>query len=401
MNSELQTTKDWANTAFDKFEASLNGEKNSFFHPLRKKALSSLVKQDLPSKKNEAWKYTRADVVRSVSANSNLDFDSASLSELDFSTLKDSHKLIFVNGKFVEAMSSYSPEDGVVVRALSDVMSDDGSHDLVNLEKYIGKIANHDDDAFVALNTAFATEGAYISVAKNKKISKPVELIFATTEEASNHSSHPRVVIVGETGSEANIIERFVSFGSTEYMTTVVTEIALAENTNFNHYKLQLESDSAYHVSHVYADIKSNSCLKTFQFAFGGSTVRNEVWPVIDGEGVWAHLYGLSVLRDKQHVDNYTVINHSKPNSESNELYKGIYADKSRGIFNGTIIVEQDAQKTNAIQSNQSLLLSSDATSISRPQLKIWADDVKCTHGATIGQLDEDGLFYLLSLIHI
>ena len=232
---------------------------------------------------------------------------------------------------------------------------------------------------------------------KNVSLDKPIQLLYLSTRSQNECTQQVRNLVIAGENSCAALVEVCAGLCDATYFSNAVSEFAISEGANFSHTKIQLESENAYHVASSYIEQGKSSVFSTAVFSFGGKLVRNEIWPTLSGEGISSTFNGLSVLDNEQHVDNFTVVDHAMPHCESNELFKGVFGDKSKGAFSGTIIVRQDAQKTNAIQSNNSILLSTEASCDSRPQLKIYADDVRCTHGATVGQLDEQALFYLRS----
>ena len=369
----------------------LNGPVSPEF---RKQAFDSFSALGLPSTKQEDWKYTNVSELakRKFKTPSSKEFKSDEVNSFIFDEYKGA-RLVFLNGRFDESLSSFAElPKGVVVSSISEALKGD-SKDIV--QERLGKLASTKEEAFVALNTAFLTDGTFIKISKNVKLDEPVQILQITTKDEEDINANLRVLVVAEEGAEANIIERFVGLSSKAYFTSSVAEFSIAPNANVKHVRLQEEGEKAYHYSSIHLYQERDSHFETHTFSLGGKLVRNEIRPVLDGENIMSVLNGLSILSDEQHVDNFTIIDHAKPHSESSELYKGIYADKSNGVFSGQIIVREDAQKTNAFQANNSLLLSNDAKVETRPQLKIWADDVRCSHGATIGQLDDDALFYL------
>ncbi|MCX6625587.1 MAG: Fe-S cluster assembly protein SufD [Acidobacteria bacterium] len=257
---------------------------------------------------------------------------------------------------------------------------------------HLGRYASIEANPFVALNTANLTDVFVVEIEDGAVVTEPVRIAFHTDGAAA---VHPRVLILAGRNSQASVIEEYS--GSGRYFTNAVTEIVAAENATLDHYKLQQESPEAYHVGTVQMHQGRNTNVTTFSLSFGGALVRNDINGVLDDENGECTMNGLFLTGDQQHVDHHTMLDHAKPHCRSREYYRGILGGSSTGVFNGKIIVRQDAQKTDAIQSNKNLLLSKDATINTKPQLEIWADDVRCTHGATVGQLDEEARFYLRS----
>ena len=398
MSTDSPDIQKWCLDNFRSFEQALNGQANSSMHELRKDALQRFSEVGFPTPREEAWKYTNiTPVVKEGFALAKADAHVPGRSEIDRFTIAglSGCALVFVNGLLVKELSTWAElPAGVVVENLAAAMQSDREN---LIEQHLAKYAGIAEHAFAAYNTAFVKDGALIRVARDTRVVAPIQLIFITTEGAGRVAVHPRVLVIAEEQSEVSLTETYVSLDNTEAFTSAVTEVVLAEGAAVDHYRFQLENKNSYHVSGIYAQQARNSRFRTFSFNFGGRLVRNEVSPVLNGTGAECQLDGISVLNGEQHCDNYTVIDHAEPHCESHENYKGIYNGKSRGVFCGTIIVRPDAQKTNAIQNNQSVLLSDQASVDSKPQLKIWADDVKCTHGATVGQLDEQAMFYLRS----
>ncbi|MCB0346798.1 MAG: Fe-S cluster assembly protein SufD [Bdellovibrionales bacterium] len=393
----------WSAAGFQSFERGLNGQANAPLHALRKRAFGQFEKVGFPSTKNEDWKYTNIAKISDHSfALPPLEYDAAQAAELlGAATLseKPAAKLVFINGRYAAELSEASElPAGLKVKSIAQTLKDSaGDPDRTLIESSLGSVASYEHESFVALNTAFVTDGALVIVEAGAVVTAPVELIFVTTSDAQNGLSNSRVFVSMGDNSKASLLECYIGAADTEYLANSVFEAHVSESAVLEHTRLQLESKSAYHVSAVCAAQASSSKFTSNCFSVGGKIVRNNASSVLRGEEIVAAFNGLSVLGGDQHVDNNTLLDHAKPNSESHELYKGIYGDKSRGVFSGTIIVRPDAQKTNAFQSNSGLLLSDDAAFDTKPQLKIWADDVKCSHGATVGQLDDESMFYLRS----
>ncbi|MGH8309983.1 MAG: Fe-S cluster assembly protein SufD, partial [Steroidobacteraceae bacterium] len=244
---------------------------------------------------------------------------------------------------------------------------------------------------------ALFTDGAYIHVPAHTVLERPIHVLFISTGATNGHSamSHPRVLVVLDDDSQAAVVESYAGPDGARYFTNVVTEIALGAHAVLDHYKLQRESAEAYHVGSIYLRAARSANCTSHSISVGGALVRNDVMAVLAGEGGECTLNGLYLADGQRHVDNHTTIDHAMPHCDSREIYKGILADRARGVFNGKIIVRPDAQKTDAKQTNKALLLSDDAQINTKPQLEIFANDVKCTHGAAVGQLDEDAIFYL------
>ena len=262
------------------------------------------------------------------------------------------------------------------------------------IDVYFNKVASK-DDSLTTLNTAFSREGAYIYIPKNKMPKKPVEIIHFSTGNETALLLQPRSLIIVEENAELQVIERHQSLTANEVLTNSVTEIFAAKSAILDYYKVQNDLSSASLIDNTYINQKSKSAVSVHTFSFGGKLTRNNLNFYQNGEYIDSTLKGVTILGEKQLVDHHTLVHHIEPNCESHQDYKGIYGENSTGVFNGKIIVDKIAQKTNAFQQNNNILISDKATINTKPQLEIFADDVKCSHGCTIGQLDEEALFYL------
>lgn len=399
MTSDNNSKEGWVSKGFQNFESQLNGEKSAPLHTLRKAALESFANLGFPIAGTEEWKYTNISFL--AKENFIVPNIKQTVSVADERIKKalineDFDRVVFVDGLYSKELSRFTESGKVKIGSIKELQKSAEQTELKDkINGQFAKNASINNNNFAALNTAFLNDGAYLYLPKNEVLAKPLQFIFLSSEKLSDALITPRVVIVAEEGAEAKIIETYLSNSANKYLTNSVVEVSLGENAHVDHYKISMESDSATHIYGLHVRQAARSNFRTHFFTFGGALVRNEAHYLIDGEHCNSTLNGLTVLSGLQHVDNFTVLDHAMPNCESIERFKGIYSDKSKGVFTGTIIVRQDAQKTNAIQSNQSVLLSNDASIETRPQLKIWADDVKCTHGATVGQLDEEALFYI------
>jgi Fe-S cluster assembly protein SufD len=302
----------------------------------------------------------------------------------------DWHTLLFLNGELITGLSdSGDLPTGIKVTSLAGAI--DSS---TNLQEQLGSIARFEQHAFTALNTAFIRDGVYIELQKNVVVDKPIHLVFVSRGVGV---AHPRNLVVAGRHSRATIIESYVAAEDSSYFTNAVTEIALAEGAHVDHYKLQRESERAFHIGTVQARQERSSRLHSFSFAVGGALARTNVYTTLAGDAATCTLNGLYLTDGTQHIDNQTSIEHIAPNCPSHEVYKGVLDGRSHGVFNGKVYVHPEAQKTDGKQSNNNLLLSPTARIDTKPQLEIFADDVKCTHGATVGRLDDVAMFYLNS----
>lgn len=395
--NEYKELKEWYSSSFEKFESNLNGESKSFFHELRKDAISKLVELDFPTLKNEEWKYTNVTPIlkQNFIPARNAKTTIFSRDEIDKFLFKgfDCCLLVFVNGRYSEELSKVNElPEGIVIDSMKNVLLNNPEM----IKDYAGKLSKI-DNSFNALNTAFAQDGLVIKVADGKVLENPVQVLFLNGSKGENVLSTPRNLIIAGKNSRAKVI--FNYYGSTEkkYFMSAVTEVYCDDDSIVDIYKIQNEDLNSFHIEKVEVEQKQGSLFNHHSISFGGALVRNDINSTHKGERIDTHYYGLYLGNDNQHIDNHTFIDHAKPNCESNEVYKGILDDNSRGVFNGKIMVRPDAQKTNAFQSNKTILLSDKARIDTKPQLEIFADDVKCSHGATIGRLDEEAYFYIRS----
>ncbi len=303
-------------------------------------------------------------------------------------------ELVFVNGRFAHELSNLARlPAGLEVSSLAEALSVKSE----SVEQHLGRYANLRRDAFAALNTALWEDGAYIRVRRGARIEKPVHLLFVTTDSGTPVMTHPRSLIVAEQASHASIVEDYVSLSSGAAFSNSVTELAAADEAIVSHYLLERENFNTFNVSTLRLEQARASSVSSHSVLLGGGLVRNNVHPVLNGPGAECLINGLFVGAGRQHLDNYMLVEHASPHGSSRQFYNGILDQQARGVFHGRIVVHRDAQKTDAKQTNRNLLLSDDARIDTKPQLEIRADDVKCTHGATIGRIEDEPLFYLRS----
>jgi Fe-S cluster assembly protein SufD len=363
-------------------------------HDIRTSAIKNFEYKGFPTKKEEAWKYTS---LNSILKNDFSVFPKRENS-VEFKEVKeyflheiDTYKLVFVDGKFSSFMSS-TTHDGIDVCLLSSLLTKP-KYKMI-LDTYFNQIASK-DESLTTLNTAFAQEGAYINIPKSKVADKPIEIIHFSTGVESALMVQPRnLIIVGE-NAHVQIIERHQSLNSNPVLTNSVTEIYAQKRAIVDYYKIQNDQQTANLIDNSYISQKQESRVAVHTFSFGGNITRNNLNFYHFGERIDSTLKGITIIGEKQHVDHFTLVNHSTPNCESHQNYKTILGGNSTGVFNGKIFVEKEAQKTDAFQQNNNILLSDKATINAKPQLEIFADDVKCSHGCTIGQLDESAMFYM------
>ena len=366
----------------------------SDLHDVRTNAIKNFESKGFPSKKEEAWKYTS---LNSILKNDFSVFPKKENS-VEFAEVKkyflhevDTYKVVFIDGKFSSFLSATTHE-GIDVCLMSSALTKP-KYKMV-IDEYFNKIASK-DETLTSLNTAFAEEGAYINIPKNKIADKPIEIIYFSTGIEDALMVQPRnLVIVGE-NAHVQIIERHQSLNNNPVLTNSVTEIFAQKRAIIDYYKIQNDHLTANLIDNTYISQKQESRASVHTFSFGGNLTRNNLNFYHFGEHIDSTLKGITIIGEKQHVDHYTLVQHSTPNCESHQNYKTIIGDNATGVFNGKIYVEKEAQKTNAFQQNNNILVSEKATINAKPQLEIFADDVKCSHGCTIGQLDESAMFYM------
>ena len=395
---EVMQEKDTYLSQFARLEKRLAGDRQPWFHRTRKAAIAHFAELGFPTTRHEEWKFANVAPLTKIPfrpvEGSGLDgVTDETLKRFNFDGL-DCTQLVFVNGRFAEGLSTIRPlHNGMKVGSLAAALDSDRER----VEPYLARHAGYKDQAFVALNTAFVEDGAFVYVPPGKIVEHPLHLLFVSTSPDGPTVSHPRNLIVVGDNSQITIVESYVGLDGSRYFTNAVTEIIAGQNAVIDHCKLVQESAEAFHIATLAVHQDRASNFTSHSISLGGAFVRNDVNARLDAEGVECTLNGLYVASGHQLMDNHTVIDHAKPHCNSHEVYKGVLDGKSKGVFNGKIIVRPDAQKTDAKQTNKNLLLSADAVIDTKPQLEIYADDVKCTHGATIGQLDNDAIFYLRS----
>lgn len=390
---------------FERLERDSADRRPQWINQIRTAAFGRFVELGFPTTRLEDWKYTNvAPIVKTSFTRDGRARRTLPVEPLEPFTLEEvaCAQLVFVNGHCSSDLSSLEKlPKGVMVSSLATVLA--GNPESV--EAHLAQYASYHDQAFVALNTAFMEDGAFVSIPKDTIVEAPIHLLFISSARlglandggGSVLVSYPRNLIVVGSHSQVRIIESYVGLEHDVYLTNVVTEIVGGENAVIDYYKVQRESEEAFHVATVQAQLGHSSTFSSHAIDLGGALVRNDLNVALDGEGAECTLNGLYMVTGRQHVDNHTRIDHAQPHCSSRELYKGILDGKSRGVFSGKIVVHKAAQKTDAKQANKNLLLSEDAVIDSKPQLEIFNNDVKCTHGTTIGQHDQEAMFYLRS----
>lgn len=361
------------------------------YEAVRKEAFETFAKSGLPTNKNEEWKYT------SLRKYSQLVFEQSQSATITKDQLQnivlnkvEGYTLVVVNGVFQPELSDLIDEKGVQVSSLKQAIADNAE----GVEKYLFKLNTDADKSLSSLNKAFSEDGIYVHVAKSATLTKPIKVYFVNQSQNAPVLAQPHNLYVFEENSEGCVIEKFDTIG-TDGLTNIVSEIVVAESARADYYKIQGDVDTSRHIGTTEVYQAGKSIFSSNTISISGELIRNNLNVKLEGEHSETYMNGLYMLEKSTHVDNHTLVDHTAPHCYSDEMYKGIMDGESNGVFNGKVFVRQAAQKTNAFQSNRNILLSDDAKINTKPQLEIWADDVKCTHGATTGQIDEDALYYL------
>ena len=368
---------------------------DSPIHDIRTEAIKAFELEGFPTKRQEAWKYTSLNSVLkhnySVFPKHERALEYADVKQFFIHDI-ETYKIVFIDGKYSSHLSQTTHE-GIDVCLMSAALSKP-KYKLV-IDNYFNQIASK--DGLSSLNTAFSAEGAYIHIPKNKVVEKPIQILHFSTGNESALMLQPRNLIVVGENSHVQIIERHHSLTDNPVLTNSVTEIFTNKRAIVDYYKIQNDRETASLIDNTFIEQKQESLAKVHTFSFGGKLTRNNLNFFQKGERIDSTMKGITIIGNKQHVDHNTLVHHIEPNCESHQDYKGIFDDKSTGVFNGKVIVEKEAQKTNAFQANNNVLISDKASINTKPQLEIFADDVKCSHGCTIGQLDDSAMFYLQS----
>ena len=379
---------------FERFEREAGGP--AWVAPLRRAGIERFAQIGFPTLRDEDWRFTNVSPIsrlpfQPVLQRTRADLTAQAVAGFTFGHLP-AIRLVFLNGHYAPELSSVEAKTpGVVVKNVSAALAGEAN----GLQAQLAHRSPAEEDAFAALNTAFFQDGAFIEVAAGQKVATPIHLLFIATTEENGATWHPRNVFVAGEGSRVTILESYVSTVDAPYFTNAVTDLVLGNGAVVEHCKFQDESPAAYHIAGVHAYLGRGCNFISHSIATGGRLSRNNIRTHLAGEGVECILNGLYLTRGDQLADHHMVVEHAQPHCNSHEYYNGILDGRSRGVFHGRILVRPAAQKTDAKQTNKNLLLSEDATVDTKPQLEIYADDVKCTHGATVGQLNEESIFYL------
>jgi Fe-S cluster assembly protein SufD len=385
--------RDWYLSLHEEFERGLDGP-SADLRPLRRQALERFAQLGFPTTRDEQWRYTSVAPLartefRPAAAATAAQVDLAALEPFSFPGLECS-RLVFVDGH-------WSPELSAVRALPRGARVTDLATGLREFPELVRGHLEHGatEGTFASLNGAFLQDGAFVYLPANAVLEHPVHLLFLSTAGEQPAFSSPRTLVVAEPNTRASLIESYAGLGPHPYLTNAVTEVILGEGAGLDHYRIQREGPAGFHVSTHRAHEAAGCAYTAHTITLGGHLVRNHLTTVLDGEGVQSTLDGLYLVDGQEHVDNHTLVEHAQPHGSSHELYKGILSGQGTGVFRGRILVRPGAQKTDAYQSNRNLLLSTQAQVDTQPQLEIYADDVKCSHGGTVGQLDPDAIFYL------
>lgn len=400
MASQIVKEENQYQVSFQQLQQHTRASEPAWFGRLRESAMDRFEQLGFPSVKEEEWKYTNVAPISKLNfkpALRSIDADalatSAELARFGYIEAQAS-QLIFRNGVLLNDLSSLaSLPGGVVAIDLAEAVADVKYGELIR--EHLARSADYNANAFTALNTAFVSSGAFILVRKGTELRPPLHLNFITDPSDPDSANFPRVLIIAEENTRATVIESYASISDASYFTNAVVEIVLKDGARLEHYKVQRESLDAYHIATTSADLGPNSSYDSTTINFGAQLSRHDIHVKMANEGAECWVDGLYVVSSDQHTDTHSVIDHQQPHCTSHQLYKGILDGKSRAVFNGKIFVRHGAQKTDAMQTNKNLLLSNEARVDTKPQLEILADDVKCAHGAAVGQIEEDALFYL------
>lgn len=378
--------------------ARLPGEDVPWVRTLREVGASRFADLGFPSVTNEHWKYTnvapllRQPYIQAYGADdANIDDPTALMRQASLGDLM-AHRLVFINGWYAPALSSVDAVPGVVVGSLAQQLARPE-----RLEGYLGGAVPADRNGFTALNSAFLADGAYVRVPAGVTVEQPIHVVYVATGPQARLLIQPRNLIVVEAGARVSVIEHYLTLGDVAHLTNAITEVIAETGGRVEHHRVQQHGVKASHIGGLYVRQGRDSHFTAHAVDLGGLLVRNDLLSVLADEGAECHLNGLYVVDGRSHVDNHTEVEHAKPRCTSREFYKGVLGGRGRAVFNGRVVVRPDAQQTDAEQMNNNLLLSDDAEVDTKPELEIYADDVKCSHGATVGQLDSDALFYLRS----
>ncbi len=397
MASQLVKSENKYQSAFRDLQASPAASRVAWFDRLREGALDRFEQVGLPSADEEEWKYTNLAALARIDldplvVSTAADISPETLNAFSYPESANS-RVVLVNGIFQRALSSLQGANQIVAMELSEAVADNRYSDLIR--EYLARGADYMQSGLTALNTAFLASGTFVLIPRNVKLDVPLHLLCLSDPEGPDMTTMPRVLVVSEENSSATFIETYSATREGQYFTNAVVEIVLQDGAQLEHYRVQRESNDAFHVATTAVDLGRGSSYNTTSITLGARLSRHDINVIMYHEGAECWVDGLYLVSTGQHADTHSVIDHKQPHCSSRQLYKGILDGNSRAVFNGKIFVRHGAQKTDAMQTNKNLLLSPEARVDTKPQLEIFADDVKCAHGAAVGQIDEDELFYL------
>jgi len=373
---------------------SLPGRGVDWVDAMREESARRFEELGLPTLRNEDWKYTSLKPITKrafAPADTETEPGRENLKQFDIPGL-DTHRVVLVDGNYVEALSDPDPAGGgVFVGSLARAINEQPER----VKPWLGRLAREAEHGFRALNSAFLQDGVFIHVPDGEAIDKPIEICCVQHSDAEEIASQPRNLIVAGEGARFTVLERYLCVHDSRYLTNAITEVFAGANAQLEHYKLQQESPNAYHIGSWLIEQQESSTVTTHNVALGAALARTDIRARLDGAGAHCGMSGVYVLGGRQHVDNHIKVDHNVADTSSNEYYKGVMDGRSRAVFHGRVVVHPDAQRSDAHQQNRNLLLSEDAEVDTKPQLEIYADDVACSHGATVGQLSEDAMFYM------
>ena len=400
LQDQNTATKDWYKQLFQTYRQHLNGHSNHPLAQFRLAAYEQLDGEAFPTRRDEDWKYSGAPVSRMLDTHFQeapaVAFDAEAIAAFQIPNL-DAATFVFVNGILQRELSDFDriPE-GVVLTTVATALEDDDKRQW--MEQQVAHAGGTGRNTFLPLNRAFAQHGLYIEANANAQVDLPIHCLYLNTATEQAHQSNPQMFIRSNKGSNLSVIETYQATEDADtYFTNTANWVGVEGNARLHHYTLQFEGAQALQVNNTLVQQGRDSVYSSYRLDLGGKVVRNNLSTTLLNSNTETNYYGVYFGNKQQHIDNQTYIDHAVPHCQSNELYKGILADYARGVFNGKVMVRQDAQKTNAFQQNSSLVLSPNAIMDAKPQLEMYADDVRCSHGATIGQMDEKSIFYLRS----
>ncbi|HVN48853.1 MAG TPA: Fe-S cluster assembly protein SufD [Bacteroidota bacterium] len=394
--SAVEKNIQWYQTKFQEFEQTLNGEKLLPLHKTRQDAIEQFAAAGFPTTKHEEWRFTNVTALSKIEFQPVLRYDREGITHVYIkdALLPDAVRLVFVNGMFSKELSDlHLLPKNVVVENLATAKKQNPE----TMAQTVVRNEKANENAFRALNAALWQDGVFISIPKNIKLETPIQILHVASQKTSPFMAMTKNIIQVEEHAQAVVFETYLHRTGNIYCTNAVTDIVLGSDARIDHIKLQAESIHAYHIAHTIVHQEASSVYRSHTIALGSAIARNTITALLDNEHAECTLNGLTLASTNQLIDHHTAIDHLHPHCTSHELYKYVLDEKAHGVFNGKVYVRKDAQKTDAKQTNKTLLLSDEATIDTKPQLEIFADDVKCTHGAAVGQLDAEQIFYLRS----